>query len=294
MNDGHTESRSGQRRTRREFLTALGGSLAVLGAGRTGDFLAPRAERLTRIGVQLYTVRREMQRDVAATLARVARIGYREVEFAGYFGRRPNDIRALLDAHGLVSPSAHSADMATIRTRWSQALEDAHVMGQQYLVCASLPRSDTATGDDWKRTAAFFNQAGEQALRAGIHLGYHNHNAEFAPLGSGDTSGYDILLDETDPRYVKQQMDLYWIVKAGKDPLAYFAKYPGRYFSVHVKDMAASGDMADAGAGQLPFPTYFVAARKAGVTHHFVEHDQPADAFASITASYAYLAKLEF
>ena len=251
-----------------------------------------QAERLSRIGLQLYTVRREMQRSVEDTLAQVAKIGYREVEFAGYFDKSPKEIRALLDANGLASPSAHSADLTTMRTTWAQALDNARVMGQQYLVCASLPRSSTATADDWKRTAAFFNEAGAQARRAGLWLGYHNHNAEFAALGS--TTGYDIFLAETDPRYVTFEMDLYWIVNAAKDPLAYFAAHPGRYFAVHAKDMAADGRMADVGAGTLPFATYFTAAKKAGVTHYFVEHDEPADPMASAAASYRYLSTLEF
>lgn len=230
-----------------------------------------------------------MQQSVERTLEEVARIGYREVEFAGYFGRTPQQIRSLLDANGLAAPSSHGGDLNTIRTRWAQALEDATIVGHRYLVCASLPRSEQ-TADGYKRVAAEFNRAGEEAAKAGITLAYHNHDFEFRPVG--DTIGYDLLLAECDPTLVQMQMDLFWIVKGGRDPLAYFAKHPGRFYSVHVKDMDASGAMVDVGAGQLPFAKYFGQAAQAGIRHYFVEHDNPADPLASIRASFEHLARL--
>lgn len=247
-------------------------------------------ESLTRVGLQLYTVRRAMQDSVERTLEQVARIGYREVEFAGYFGRSAKDIRALLDANGLTAPSAHSADLNAIRTRFAQVLEDAKVVGHRYVICASLPRSEHSA-DGFKRVAAEFNRAGALAAESGITLGFHNHDGEFAPLG--DTNGYDILLAECDARLVTMQMDLYWTRRAGKDPLEYFAKYPGRFASVHVKDMDADGRMVEVGGGQLPFASYFAQAGHAGIRHYFVEHDNPADPMASIAASYRYLAAMK-
>lgn len=282
---------------RREFLLRTGGAggAAFLGLhGReaiASDSRFPLPDSLSSIGVQLYTVRREMQADVERTLERVARIGYKEVEFAGYFGRSAKDIRALLDANGLTAPSAHSADLNSIRNRFPQVLEDAATVGHRYVICASLPRSEQ-TADGYRRIAAEFNRAGEQSAKSGIMVGFHNHDAEFAP--SGSTTGYDILLAECDPKLVTMQMDLFWTVKAGKDPLAYFAKYPGRFSSVHVKDMAADGTMVDVGAGRLPFDKYFAQSKQAGIHHYFVEHDSPADPMASITASYKYLSALKF
>lgn len=239
--------------------------------------------------MQLYTVRSEMQKSVERTLEAVARIGYREVEFAGFFGKPAREIRSLLDANGLTAPSSHAADLDTIRSRFAQALDDAQIVGHQYLVCASLPRSEQ-TIDGYKRVAAEFNRAGEQAAKAGVTLAYHNHDFEFRPLG--DTIGYDILLAECDPRLVQMQMDLFWIAKGGRDPLAYFARYPGRFYSVHVKDMDAQGQMVDVGAGQIPFARYFAQASQAGIRHYFVEHDSPGDPMGSIQASYAHLARL--
>ena len=255
------------------------------------DSLPGAPDSLSRIGVQLYTVRNAMKENAERTLEQVARIGYKEVEFAGYFGRTPQQVRAQLDANGLTAPSAHSADLPTVRTRFAEVLETATIIGHRYVLCASLPRSEQ-TLDGYKRIAAEFNSAGEVAAKSGLVFGFHNHDEVFKPLGS--TTGYDILLAETDPKLVAMQMDLFWIVKGGKDPLAYFAKYPGRFASVHVKDMAAGGAMVDVGAGQLPFAKYFAQSKQAGIRHYFVEHDEPADPFASIAASYRYLAALKF
>jgi sugar phosphate isomerase/epimerase len=286
---------------RRDFLQRAGGagSAALLGIRAGALPAAPDSrftlhesrEQLGRIGVQLYTVRDRMRASVEQTLEQVARVGYKEVEFAGYFGRSSKQIRATLDANGLAAPSAHSADMTAIRTRFAQVLDDAATIGHRYVICASLPNSEQ-TPDGYRKIAGEFNRAGELAAKSNIMVGFHNHDGEFKALG--DTTGYDILLAECDPKLVTFQMDLFWTVKGGRDPLAYFAKHPGRFSSVHVKDMAAGGTMVDVGAGQLPFDKYFAQSKQAGIRHYFVEHDSPADAIASITASYRYLSTLKF
>jgi sugar phosphate isomerase/epimerase len=292
--------------TRRDFLVRSGLAVGALGAGgalgcrpadATPDDAAPALAAagaggeaaLEPIGVQLYTVRSEMQRSVEETLGRVAAIGYREVEFAGYFGRTPRQVRTLLDVNGLAAPSSHGGDVNTIRTRWPQAIEDAAVVGHRYLVCASLPRSDH-NADGFKRSAELLNRAGEESAKSGITMVYHNHDFEFQPLG--DTIGYDILLAECDAALVKMQLDLFWIVKGGRDAVDYFTRHAGRFVSVHVKDMDAEGRMVDVGAGQLPFATILAQAPRAGVRHYFVEHDQPADPMASIRVSFEHLRAL--
>ena len=295
---GHEPTQDGRQvTTRREFLHDVGSMVgaSVIAAPFAACFPAPAAigsaDRLSRIGVQLYTVRQAMQQSVEGTLEQVAGIGYKEVEFAGFFGRSAQQIRALLDANGLTAPSSHSADLNSIRTRLPAILEDAATVGHRYVICASLPRSEQTT-DGFKRVAAEFNKAGEEAAKAGITFGYHNHDFEFRSVDG--TIGYDILLTECDPRLVTMQMDLFWTAKGGRDPLAYFAKYPGRFTSVHVKDMDGSGAMVDVGAGQMPFAKYFAQSAQAGIKHYFVEHDNPGDAMNSIGASYRYLAALEF
>jgi sugar phosphate isomerase/epimerase len=286
---------------RRDFLvraSSAGGAAvfglrsAVVSGHPASRFLHHESrEQLSRIGVQLYTVRERMRASVAQTLEQVARIGYKEVEFAGYFDRSAKDIRALLDANGLTAPSAHSASMPAIRTRFAEVLDEAATIGHRYVICASIPRREM-TADGYKRVADEMNRAGELATKVGIKVGFHNHSDDMSALGT--TTGLDILLAGTDPKVTSHQLDLFWTVKGGKDPLDYFARYPGRFYSVHVKDMGASGAMVDVGAGQLPFGKYFAQSAKVGLRHYFVEHDEPTDPMASIAAAYKHLSALRF
>ncbi|HEX9282738.1 MAG TPA: sugar phosphate isomerase/epimerase [Gemmatimonadales bacterium] len=278
---------------RRDFIETLG-------AAALGHALQPRAptpepraplHRLTRIGLQLYTVRRAMQADVEATLARVAATGYTEVEFAGYFGKSPGEVRAILDRHGLAAPAAHVSMAAD---QWRAALDAARVIGHHYVVVSWIPAEQRQTLDAYKRMAQDFNRLAAEARAAGLQFAYHNHDFEFVPLEG--RLPFDVLLAETDPTLVQLEMDLYWITKGGQDPLAYFARYPGRFPMVHVKDSAGAPEhrMVDVGAGTIDFRKIFARRKQAGIRHFFVEHDEPADAFASIRASYEYLKRLEF
>jgi sugar phosphate isomerase/epimerase len=274
---------------RRGFLGAAAGGIA--GASPLARFLASsRLDRLGKIGVQLYTIRDALKADFEGSLARVAEIGYREVEFAGYFDHPARDVRRILHRHGLAAPAAHIS-LEDIRTRWARTLDDAHTIGHRYLVCAWINDEDRSP-DGYRRVAAEFNGAAEAARKAGIGFAYHNHSYEFVPLAG--RLPYDILLDGSDPELVKFEMDLFWITKGGGDPFAYFARYPGRFPLVHVKDMAADGRMVDVGQGTIPFGRILAQRDQAGIRHCFVEHDEPADPFASIAASYAWLRGLRF
>src|SRR5207302_1314694 len=243
----------------------------------------PRAplRKLDRIGLQLYTVRHAMEKDVEGTIARVAAIGYREVEFAGYFGKSARDVRALLDKNGLSSPASHISLSPEQRRA---ALDAAPVIGHRYLVLAWIPAEERHTLDDYKRWAERLNRAGTEAKAAGLQFAYHNHDFEFAPLDG--KLPYDVLLAETDPKLVQLEVDLYWITKGGQDPLAYFARWPGRFPMVHVKDSAGPPDhrIVEVGAGKIDFKKIFAQSDQAGIKYYFVEHDEPADAFASIRA----------
>jgi len=253
-----------------------------------------RDARLGRIGIQLYTVRREFARDPEGTLARIARLGYREIELWGPRPGTPAELRAMLDRHGLAAPSSH-VGLSELVADGSRTLEQAALLGQRYVVVASLAPRDRATLDAWKRTAAAFNRVGEAARAHGLQFGYHNHEAEFAPL-EGQVP-YDVLLAATDPRLVRLQMDLYWITRAGKDPLDYFARWPGRFPMVHVKDMDATPQrgFTEVGRGSIDFRRIFRRAKQAGIRHYFYEQDETAgDVFASAKASYDYLRALTF
>ena len=277
---------------RRAALQALGGVL-LAGCTRrsasTGGSAATGSESLGSIGVQLYTVRELMRRDFEGTLNQVAQIGFREVEFAGYFGRTPQQVLAALNQAGLTAPGSH-IDIGLLERDWPRTVADARVMGHRYLIVAWTPAERRRTLDDWRRIGALFTRAGEAAQREGVTFAYHNHDFEFAPLEG--RVPFDVLLESSDPRYVKIEMDLFWIRKGGQDARAYFERWPGRFPCVHVKDMAADGRMVDVGAGAMDWRGLLSHRRQAGIQHYFVEHDEPPDPLASIRAGYEYLHRL--
>lgn len=266
------------------------------GAALTAAFPFPRCasgRTLERIGLQLYTVRAAMARDVEGTLARVAAIGYREVEFAGYFDRTPAAVKAALANAGLDAPANH-VPFETLADGWDSVLDTAAAIGHSDVLVAWIPREARPDLDGWKRVAELFNRAGERARAAGLRFGYHNHDYEFAPV-EGQVP-YDVLLAATDPALVTFEMDLYWTVKGGRDPLAYFASHPGRFPYVHVKDSAGPPDhrMVDLGRGTIDFATIFARSAQAGIRHYFVEHDEPHDPFAFCRDGYTYMRNLQF
>jgi sugar phosphate isomerase/epimerase len=275
---------------RREFvktLAAAGLAIAYPGALRT-----THSARLAKVGIQLYTVRDQMKADFEGTLAHVAQIGYKEVEFAGYFNHSPADVKAILDRHGLSTPSTHIAFENA--DQWKTALDAAKAIGHEYIVMPWIPAERRKTLDDWKSVAQVFNRAGQMAHDAGIQFAYHNHDFEFPKL-EGQVP-YDLLLQSTDPKLVQLEIDLYWITKAGQDPLTYFARWPGRIPLVHVKDSAGAPDhkMVDVGQGKIDWKGIFAKKDQAGIKHAFVEHDQPPQPFEDIALSYKYLSQLEF
>src|SRR5713226_3460676 len=267
---------------------------------------------IERVGLQLYTVRDLMKKDFDSTIAKVAQIGYKEVEFAGYFGKSPQEVRAILDSNKLTSPSEH-VPYETVEKKWPETLEAAHTLGQKFIVCPWIDVSQRKEGDGWKHAAEAFNRAGEAAQKAGIQFAYHNHAFEFESSEAlGGKLPYDYLLAETDPKLVKMEMDLCWITVGGQDPLAYFDKYPGRFPLVHVKDWVKDasapsayqgamgqsvefrGHMADVGQGSIDWKNIFARSAKAGIKHYFVENDDPKSPFDDIRISYNYLHNLQF
>ena len=250
--------------------------------------------RLSKIGLQLYTVRKELEADFEGTLAKVAAAGYREVEFAGYYKHTPAEVKAVLARNGLSAPSAHFQSVVSsggVR----EAIEAAKVIGHEYLVYAYLPAEERRSLDDYRRLAERLNRAGEECVRAGLTFGYHNHDFEFAPMEG--RIPYDLILEGTDKALVKMELDLYWITKGGQSPLAYFRKHPGRFPLVHVKDMDDTPRryFTEVGRGTIDFKEIFAASKQAGIRHYFVEQDEtPASPFTSIKTSIDYLRRLEF
>lgn len=289
---------------RRTFLASM--TTTALLARRLS--WAAEKHRIKKIGLQLYTVRSEMQKDFEGTIAKVAQIGYKEVEFAGYFNHSPKDIRAIVDRNGLTAPSAHVDYKVLGPDQWPQALEAGKVIGHEYIVNPWVPEELRKQPDDWKRVAENFNRAGAESKKAGIQFAYHNHWFEFQPI-SGAKNAYDILLAECDPNLVKMQLDLCWITVGGGDPIKYFDQYPGRFPLVHVKDVkkvpernitggqdfgSSMKDMTEVGSGIIDWKRIFAKSDEADIKHYIVEHDNPKSPFDSIRISYQYLEKLRF
>ena len=293
MNAGNGK-REAENVGRREFLGVAGAGLASLSpALRHVSRIPYPVSRIPRVGLQLYTVRDLLQTDFEGTLTRVAAIGYREVELTDFFGHAPGDVRALLDRLGLAAVSMHF-DYAKADTDWDRMVDDAHTLGMRYITFAWIDEQFRKDIDGWKRVGEHLTRLGAKARAAGLQLAYHNHSYEFQPL-QGQLP-YDVLLASSDPALVQAEMDLYWITDGGGDPLAYFARYPGRFSQVHVKDMAAgpAHAMADVGQGIIDWKKIFAHAGEAGIQHYYVEHDNPPHPLDDIRISYEYLKTLEF
>ena len=282
---------------RREFVGVMAAGVGALTLPSCLRLSA--TNRLSKIGIQLYTVRDVLKTDFEGTLARIGAIGYREVEFAGYFDHTAEQVKAALSSAGLAAPSTHVGP-DNLGKSWDPVLNMAKAIGHEYVIVAWIPEEQRKTIDDWKRIAEQMNQAGTACRAAGIQFAYHNHNFEFVPIDG--RLPYDVLLESTDPGLVKLEMDLFWATFAGADPLAYFARSPGRFPCVHVKDMTpkptpdAPPDrvMVDVGKGSIDWKRIFAKSSVGGIQHYFVEHDQPADPLATAKASYDFLHTLDF
>lgn len=287
--------------SRRTFLGQVAAGVVVTTATRRAA-----AKSIDRLGVQLYTVRDLMAKDFEGTLAKVAGVGYKEVEFAGYFDHSPQDVKAILDRHGLTSPSTH-IDYATVAgDKFAKAVEDSGTIGHRFIVNPWIDEQMRKEPDVWKRIAATFNRAGEVTKKAGIQFAYHNHHFEFVP--ENGIKPIEVLLKECDPNLVKIELDLCWITVAGEDPLAYFRRYPGRFPLVHVKGLKkvpegpapvpfdkAIPQITDVGTNDIiNWKRIFAQSQQAGIQHYFVEHDQPPSPLESLETSAKYLRTLQF
>lgn len=277
------------RQSRRDFLKKAAATAAIA-ASPFGASVA-QVRRVDDIGIQLYSLRREMGEDFEGTLEQLAEIGFKEMEFAGYHGKSPSEVRRILDGFGLTSPAAH-IPLDAIRQNLEHEIEIAAAIGQQYIVVPSVPSSERSL-DDYRRHAETLNIAGEKSREAGITMAYHNHDFEF-DVQEGGRIGYDILTSQTEAELVVFEMDLYWAEVAGYDATFFFLKYPGRYPMIHVKDRAGSGEIADVGRGYIDFEELFSYATKGGFRHYFIEHDNPSDGINSMAYSYNTVRNLRF
>jgi len=303
----------------------MGWSLAAAASGVAGASAgAARAPFFKRtglpVGLQLYTLGPDLAADLDGALGQVAKIGYRTVELAGY-GGDAKAMRAAFDRAGLTCPSSH---VQARRGGPNPSLEeldrliaDARILGLRHIVLPMLATpehidkqragedarayrrrlADQITADDWKATADLLNAKGQALKPAGLTMGYHNHNIEFAPKGA--TNGLEILLKNTDPGLVQFEMDVGWVVAAGHDPFALLKAHPGRFRQMHVKDVKATTkpnfafeqDPTEVGSGIIDWPRLLPAAHAAGVREFFVEQEPPfaRPRMESVRTSFDYL-----
>lgn len=252
------------------------------------------------IGLQLYSLREIIGKDVPGVIGKVAAIGYKDVEGygfsskGGFWGLSPKEFKTLLDENNLVSTSGHYGIEEFIRTDSKdelQAIIDAaKVIGNEYVTVPYLSE-DLRTLDSYKMIADKLNIAAEMCKTAGLKLGYHNHDFEFADLGNGETA-LKIFMNNTDPELVQFELDLYWAVRSGNDPVALFNEFPGRFTMWHVKDMdkTTSTLQTEVGSGSIDFKTIFANAKESGMKHFFVEQENfSMDPYESITQSINYI-----
>jgi len=280
---------------RRDFLQTV--SLAAAGLYVNGLLANPLNVR-TPLGVQLYSVRDAVAKDLEATLERLANMGYANLELYGYdgsfFGHTAADFKKMLRNTGLTVISSHhntgiaSAVDGTLNKGWDKAIEDLHAIGSRYMVCAYLFPNER-TPAIYKTLPKLLETSGKSVKAAGMQFAYHNHDFEFEKAGALPL--YNFLLDNTTPELVAMELDLYWISKAGYDPLDYFKKYPGRFPLWHVKDMeAGTKDITEIGKGTIDFDRIFAARKQAGLQHWFVEQDvSKGDIFTSLRISRDYV-----
>ena len=227
------------------------------------------------IGLQLYSVRDLIKDDLYGTLKKVAQIGYNSVEAAGYsngtfYGLKPIEFKRMVNDLGMILPSSHAGfefDNA------QKVIDDTCKAEINYLVLPWLPVEKRKNINSYKKLAEDFNKIGELCQKSGIQFAYHNHDFEF--INTEGEIPYDVLLKETDKELLKMQLDLYWIIKAGYDPITYFKKYPGRFELWHVKDMDDTKErfFTEVGNGIIDFENIFKYKELSGMKYFFVEQD---------------------
>jgi sugar phosphate isomerase/epimerase len=294
--------------SRRHILTS---TAALLGAGLLPGFSVRAAFAKTSnqaLGLQLYMLGPEVANNLSANLAKVAAIGYSQVEFPSFYNKKASELRSALDAAGLTCPSVHVPGQAfapgalSLAGDLSLLADEVSAIGARTIVMplfllptrlvhapqagedvqAMLAAAFAAmVADDWKKTAAFLNEKAAILARSGLHLAYHNHNAEFARLADGST-GLELLMQNTDPALVSFELDVGWVAAAGQDPVTVLKRYPGRIRLMHLKDLKSTPPNtvlhmipADVGAGIINWPDLLRASKAAGIKYYFVEQEPP-------------------
>jgi sugar phosphate isomerase/epimerase len=273
---------------RRHFLKTTG--TVVLGSVLLPSYAHSR--KIKNVGIQLYSVRKEMLEDPRGTLAKLAKIGYKELESARsakghYYGLTAKEIKKVAGDLGMKLRSGH----VHIDKDWEKSVDEAAESGQDYVICSSLPSSGQTVAN-YQKVAEAFSKAGEDCKKRGLVFGYHNHDYEFEKA-EGKVL-YDILLERSDPSLVKMELDLGWVIVTGNDPLDYFKKYPGRFPLWHLKDMdGAKKQSTEFGKGLINIKTMLANKKASGMKYFFVEQEEYTNnALESMEYNYKYLQKV--
>jgi len=223
---------------------------------------------LDKVGLQLYSLRDETAKDFPGTVKKVAAMGYKAVEFAGYGGMKPAELSALVKDLGLTAYGAH-VGTEKLEKALDQEIEMNLALGNRYLVC---PYAPIKAREDALRLADFLNGCNEKIRAAGMSLGYHNHAHEFEK--DGGEYLLDILFANVDPS-VFAEIDVFWVACAGVDPVGYISKYPNRQPLIHLKELAGNGkDNVEIGTGVLDFPGIIKTAQALGTARFIVEQEE--------------------
>ena len=280
---------------RKDFISLSGLGFLGLYACGTSNLMNNRKP----LAIQLYTIRDAIAENLEKSLERLAELGFKQLEIYGYngefFGKSRTEFQSILKNVGLEVVSSHHTtgiihnEKRTLLNDWEKSVEDLHFIGSKYMVCSYLFEEER-TLENYKKLPELLNKSGEITNQSGIDFAYHNHDFEFEKMNSKQTV-YDFILENTDSDLVKMELDLYWISKAGFNPLDYFEKYPKRFPLWHVKDMkAGTKDFAEIGNGTIDFKTIFEAKEKAGLKYWFLEQDSSdKDIFESIRISKNYI-----
>lgn len=283
---------------RRDFLINSGLALSALAIAPSFAFAAKKKA----IGIQLWTLRDTFPKDVKGVLAQVGKVGFNEVETfgfsptKGFFGTSVKDFKKMLCDNDLKATSNHFDFNGYIENGNTDVIksytEAANILGSEYITVPYVVENLRGkTGDDYKKLALKVNKAAEICKAAGLKLAYHNHDFEFTKFGA--TNGYEILLNETDKKLVDFEMDLYWVVRAGHDPLQLFKEHPGRFKMWHVKDMDKANHEFNAviGTGTIDFKSIFAQSELSGMKRFFLEHESNyiPNPIESAAASYNYI-----
>src|SRR5579859_7606509 len=311
---------------RREFISSAAVLTSTAFLSGPSAFAAPL---LKDIGIQLFSLPKLLERDFNSGILMLAKMGYREIEMygpfpfsaqaarerwasvsqalgfsgSGYFGKPASEIKTILKENKITVPSIHT-DLETLRHNMSQLGEASQIVGFNYVTLPAIPPENRKTLDDYRKIIDDFNWIGEQAKKSGLRFAYHNHGYGMAEM-EGQVPLH-LIIEKTDPNLVFLEMDLYWTVAGGGDPIAYLQKYPNRYKMMHVKNMKQkvrfSGDggdpsqwielfpyMTTAGEGVLDLKSIIQAAQKSGVKHFFVEQDMVAEPEVALKKSIDYI-----